>query len=63
LPFEEDTIFEVMERATMNRVSITQDADEPRAPMLVLRSSDWKKSTQVTRAVLRAQRMQLPTSS
>jgi hypothetical protein len=58
--FEEDPIMEAMEWASMNRLSVTQDADEQHEAVLVLMTDGWRKSPQVTRAVLRAQRIKLP---
>jgi hypothetical protein len=58
--YDEDPILAALEWCTMSGIRVTQDHDEPHDAVLLVMTEGWRKSSHVTRAVVRAQRMRLP---
>jgi hypothetical protein len=57
---DEDRMLEILERCSMNQIRVTRDPSEPHGAALVAMTAGWRKSPQVTRAILRAQKAKLP---
>ena len=57
---DEDLMLEALEWCTMSGIRVTRDPLEPYQAVLVVLTEGWRRSTEVTRAILRARRAKQP---